>query len=303
VGGASAFAALDPSEDAKWGLGLNESMNQLRAALGPEAAIIGNYGTAKVGALNGRMIERGGSGDGAIKALQSYAAKFPGQIVEYHAQNADASSGTVQLHAGNVPARQRPRGVLRHGSRLGWARSRRVRRVAGEPAGVLQACRRAAGPRHATQRQHRHALRYLVASVRLRHQGLSSGRELPFCLLVNCHSALLSLFCECRCRRACRRMRRSRASSGQTRLTQAGRARIATSWRVGTRGWGMPSPTSPRRSALPTSMRCRKIRRVPALTTNLSQSVWISILLGGGVVRQQRTTQWLLQRTNGQLTA
>ena len=94
VGGASAFSALDPSEDAKWGLGLNESMNQLRAALGPEAAIIGNYGTAKVGALNGRMIERGGSGDGAIKALQYFAVNFPGQIVEYHAQNADESPGT-----------------------------------------------------------------------------------------------------------------------------------------------------------------------------------------------------------------
>eukprot|EP01043_Picozoa_sp_COSAG02_P042686 COSAG02_NODE_3648_length_6426_cov_6.186054_4_plen_413_part_00 len=94
VGGGSAFSALNESEDVKWGLGLNESMTELRAALGPGAAIIGNYGTAKVGGINGRMIERGGSGDGAIKALQQYASKFPNQIVEYHAQNADESSST-----------------------------------------------------------------------------------------------------------------------------------------------------------------------------------------------------------------
>eukprot|EP01043_Picozoa_sp_COSAG02_P060825 COSAG02_NODE_8035_length_2738_cov_9.087769_2_plen_394_part_01 len=94
VGGASAFSALNQSEDAQWGLGLNQSMTALRATLGPHVAIIGNYGSAKVGGINGRMIERGGSGDGAIKTLQQYATEFPGQIVEYHAQNADESSNT-----------------------------------------------------------------------------------------------------------------------------------------------------------------------------------------------------------------
>eukprot|EP01046_Picozoa_sp_COSAG06_P039209 COSAG06_NODE_4606_length_4106_cov_7.039681_2_plen_250_part_00 len=94
AGGAGAFAVLNSSEDALWGVGLNESVNQLREALGPSGVVIGNYGTANVPSLNGRMIERGGSGDNTIKALQDLSASHPGQVVEYHAQYADRSSGT-----------------------------------------------------------------------------------------------------------------------------------------------------------------------------------------------------------------
>ena len=44
---------------AAWGQGLNESVTALRQALGPDAAIIGNYGLSVTNsAANGRMIER-----------------------------------------------------------------------------------------------------------------------------------------------------------------------------------------------------------------------------------------------------
>jgi hypothetical protein len=87
--------ATNRSANAAWGLGLNRSVTSLREQLGPQAAIIGNYGlSVTTSAANGRMIERGGSGDGAIRSLQALARQYPGEIVEYHAQYADRSTGT-----------------------------------------------------------------------------------------------------------------------------------------------------------------------------------------------------------------